>query len=59
MKIKVKSVLYALDMTTPQELAVFLGRTKNTSYYWGEYMPKLAAYELLEKRPELRRLRED
>ena len=46
-------------MKTPQELSVFLGRTRNAAYQWGEYLPPLATYELLEMCPELRRLIEN
>lgn len=58
MKIKVQEALKAMGMEKPFELAVFLGYTRQAGYTWGEYLPELACYRLLDEKPKLRRLLE-
>lgn len=63
MKIKIQAAMQALNMNRPHELAIFVGASRPTGYYWEdqelEHLPELWCYKLLDKRPELRRLIED
>lgn len=56
MKIRVDALQRELGLKNKSELARWLGVRPQAIYQWGDYLPPLRAYKLVDENPGLSRL---